>query len=62
MLQDFDQYAHATGWPGSPTPVAGEVESNWIVPQMVARAVQNGNVDEAVQWAAGRIQAIYAKA
>jgi multiple sugar transport system substrate-binding protein len=62
MLQDFDQFAHATGWPGPPSPVAGEVESNWIVPQMVARAVQDGNVDGAVEWAAGRIKAIYAKA
>jgi multiple sugar transport system substrate-binding protein len=62
QLQDFDQFAHATGWPASPTPVAGEVESNWIIPQMVARAVQDGNVDGAVEWATGRIQAIYAKA
>jgi multiple sugar transport system substrate-binding protein len=61
MLQDFDQYAHPSGWPGAPTPQAGEVESNWIVPQMVGRAVQDGNVDGAVEWAAGRIQAIYAK-
>jgi hypothetical protein len=42
--------------------VAGEVESNWVVPQMVARAVQDGNIDGAVEWATGRIQAAYAKA
>jgi multiple sugar transport system substrate-binding protein len=62
QLQDFDQIAHPSGWPGPPTPSAGEVESNWIVPLMVGRAVQDGNVDSAVEWAAGRIQAIYAKA
>jgi multiple sugar transport system substrate-binding protein len=62
QLQDFDQYAHATGWPGTPTPSAGEVETNWIVPLMVGRAVQDGDVNGAVEWAAGRVKAIYAKA
>ena len=62
QLQDFDQYAHATGWPGAPTPQAGEVETNWIVPQMVGRAVQGGDIDGAVEWAESRIKAIMAKA
>jgi len=61
-LQDFDQIAHPSGYPGPPTPAAGEVESNWIVPLMVGRAVQDGNVDSAVEWAAERISAIYSKA
>ena len=29
---------------------------------MVGRAVQDGNIDSAVEWAAGRIQAVYSKA
>jgi multiple sugar transport system substrate-binding protein len=62
QLQDFDQFAHATGWPGPPSPSAGEVETNWIVPLMVGRAVQDGDVNGAVEWAASRVKAIYAKA
>jgi multiple sugar transport system substrate-binding protein len=61
LLQDFDQYAHAVGWPGPPTPAAGEVENNWIVPLMVGRAVQDGNVDDAASWGQQKVEAIYAK-
>jgi len=61
VLQDFDAYAKSTGYPGPPTAAAGEVESNWIVPLMVARAVQDRNVEAAVDWAAQRVQSIYSK-
>lgn len=61
VLQDFDQVARATGFPGPPTPAAAEVESNWIIPLMVARLVQSGNIEEAIEWAAQKIEAIYAK-
>lgn len=60
ILQDFDQVARATGHPGPPTPAAAEVESNWLIPLMIGRAVQ-GNVDDAVAWAASRIEQIYKK-
>ena len=36
VLQDFDQVIHSVGYPGPPTAAAGEVESNWIIPLMVA--------------------------
>jgi hypothetical protein len=62
MLQDFDQWAHATGWPGPPNPQSGEIESNWIIPLMVGRAVQDGDINGAVEWAEGRMKAIMAKA
>lgn len=61
MLQDFDQLARASGHPGPPTSAAGEVESNWLMPLMIGRAVQTGNVDEAVDWATQKIEAIYAR-
>jgi multiple sugar transport system substrate-binding protein len=61
LLQDFAETARLTGYPGPPTPAAGEVEANWIVPLMVARAVDDGNVDAAVSWATQKIQAIYAR-
>jgi multiple sugar transport system substrate-binding protein len=60
MLQDFDQVARVVGHPGPPTPAAAEVESNWIIPLTVGRAVQ-GNVDDAVSWAGSRIEQIYKK-
>jgi multiple sugar transport system substrate-binding protein len=61
ILQDFDQAARAVGHPGPPTPAAAEVEQNWIIPLMIGQAVQSGNVDEAVNWASGKVEAIYAK-
>jgi multiple sugar transport system substrate-binding protein len=61
VLQDFDQFAHTSGYPGPPTQAAGEVEANWIVPLMVGRAVQDGDVNGAVDWATQKIEAIYAK-
>jgi len=61
VLQDFDQVIHSVGYPGPPTPAAGEVESNWIIPLMVARAVNDGDVNGAVEWATQKVEAIYAK-
>jgi multiple sugar transport system substrate-binding protein len=61
VVQDVHESFRATGHPGSPTPAAGEVESNWIIPLMFAQAVQDGNVDGAVNWASGKIEAIYSK-
>ena len=61
VLQDFDQVIHSVGYPGPPTPAAGEVESNWIIPLMVARAVNDGDVNAAVEWATQKVDAIYAK-
>jgi multiple sugar transport system substrate-binding protein len=61
VLQDFDQVAKTVGYPGPPTPAAGEVESNWIIPLMVGRAVQDGNINAAVEWATQKVEAIYAR-
>jgi multiple sugar transport system substrate-binding protein len=61
ILQDFDQVAKSVGYPGPPNAAAGEVESNWIIPLMVGRAVQDGNVDGAVDWATQKCEAIYSK-
>jgi multiple sugar transport system substrate-binding protein len=61
LLQDFDKAARVVGHPGPPTPAAAEVEQNWLIPLMIGQAVQSENVDEAVKWAAGKIEAIYAK-
>jgi multiple sugar transport system substrate-binding protein len=60
-LQDFDKAARVVGNPGPPTPAAAEVEQNWIIPLMIAQAVQSENVDQAVDWATQKIEAIYAK-
>ena len=60
-LQDFDQVAHVAGYPGPPNAAAGEAEANWIVPLMVGMAVQNGDVNGAVDWATQKLEAIYAK-
>jgi multiple sugar transport system substrate-binding protein len=61
VLQDFDQIARATGYPGLPTRAAAEVEQTWIIPLMIGQAVQSRKPDEAIDWAAGKIEAVYAK-
>jgi multiple sugar transport system substrate-binding protein len=61
MLQDFDQVAHVAGYPGPPNAAAGEAETNWIVPLMVGRAIQDGDINSAVAWAAEKLGAIYNK-
>lgn len=60
-LQDFDKAARVVGNPGPPTPAAAEVEQNWIIPLMMGQAVNSENVDQAVDWATQKIEAIYAK-
>jgi multiple sugar transport system substrate-binding protein len=61
VLQDFDQVAKTVGYPGPPTPAAGEVESNWIIPLMVAHAVTDGDINAAVEWATQKVETIYSK-
>jgi multiple sugar transport system substrate-binding protein len=60
VLQDFDQYARVSGHPGPPSQAAAEVDSQWIIPLMFARAIQ-ANPDEALSWALQKIEPIYAK-
>jgi len=60
QLQDFHQLARVAGHPGPPTPAAAEVESNWIIPLMVGRAIQGGP-DDAAKWAQERVEQIYKK-
>jgi multiple sugar transport system substrate-binding protein len=59
--QDAANYYRASGYPGKPTQAAAEVESNWIVSLMVARAVGDKNVNAAIEWAEQKIQTIYDK-
>jgi multiple sugar transport system substrate-binding protein len=61
IVQDAHEIFQATGYPGQPTPAAGEVEGNWIVPLMVAKAVTENNVPGAIEWAEQKIKAIYDK-
>ncbi len=61
VLQDFDQLARASGYPGPPTTASAEVEANWILPLMIGQAVQSNNVEEAVVAATRKVEAIYAK-
>jgi len=59
--QDASNYYRASGYPGKPTPAAGEAEANWVVPLMVARAVGDNNFQSAMEWAEQKLQAIYDK-
>lgn len=61
ILQDAAEWTRFAGYPGPGTAAAGEVDSNWIMPLMVGRAVTSGNAEEAITWAEQKIKAIYAK-
>jgi multiple sugar transport system substrate-binding protein len=51
--------AHMIGWPGPPNRKAELVRAQWIVPNMMAKAVTGTPTDEAIKWAEAEIQKIY---
>jgi ABC-type glycerol-3-phosphate transport system substrate-binding protein len=60
-LQDYTgDIVQTYGYPGPPNPAAEEVLAQYILPDMVAKAVQ-GSVDDALKFGMGAIKPIYAK-
>jgi multiple sugar transport system substrate-binding protein len=58
-LRLYQRDAHMIGWPGPPNRKAELVRSQWIVPNMMAKAVTGTSVDEAIKWAEAEIRKIY---
>jgi multiple sugar transport system substrate-binding protein len=58
-LRLYQRDAHMIGWPGPPNRKAELVRAQWIVPNMMAKAVTGTSTDEAVKWAEAEIKKIY---
>jgi multiple sugar transport system substrate-binding protein len=61
VLQEQPKITAFFGNPGPMTPAAQEVLTTFIVPDMFTKVARGGNVDDAVKWAMGEINRIYAK-
>ena len=50
MLPKEAEYAHARGWPAKPNDAVGRIEVNYILPDMVAKAVNGMPTKRAMEW------------
>jgi multiple sugar transport system substrate-binding protein len=46
------------GWPAKPSPVIGEIDVTYVLPDMVAKVVTGGSIDEAMTWCEQQLQKI----
>jgi multiple sugar transport system substrate-binding protein len=55
MLPKEAEYAHARGWPSRPNDAIRRVENNYILPDMVAKAINGMPAKRAVEWAQAQV-------
>jgi multiple sugar transport system substrate-binding protein len=60
-LQDWVKTAVTFGYPGPMTAAASEVNSTYLVPDMVGRYVRGGDLEASIKWGMDQIKEIYAK-
>jgi multiple sugar transport system substrate-binding protein len=51
MLPGEAEFAHPRGWPAKPNDAVGRIEVNYILPDMVAKAVNGMPTKRAMEWA-----------
>jgi multiple sugar transport system substrate-binding protein len=51
MLPKEAEYAHPRGWPSRPNDAVRRVENNYILPDMVAKAINGMPTKRAMEWA-----------
>jgi multiple sugar transport system substrate-binding protein len=51
MLPKEGEYAHARGWPAPPNRFIVQIETAYLLPDMVAKVVQGASPNEAIRWA-----------
>ena len=61
VLQDQLSINAFFGFPGPITSAAQEVQTTFVIPDMFTRVARGASVEDAVKWAAGEYQRIYAK-
>jgi len=55
VLPGEAQYGHARGWPAKPNDAVGRIEANYILPDMVAKAINGMPTKRAMDWAQEQI-------
>jgi multiple sugar transport system substrate-binding protein len=60
-LQGIPAIARGNGFPGPMTVAAGEVNAEYIIPDMFTKVVSGGKVSEAIAWAEEQVLKIYRK-
>jgi multiple sugar transport system substrate-binding protein len=55
MLPKEGEYAHARGWPAPPNHYIVQIETSYILPDMVAKVIQGASTKEAIHWAEEQI-------
>jgi multiple sugar transport system substrate-binding protein len=55
MLPGEAQYAHPRGWPGKPTDAVQRIDNNYIMADMVAKAINGMPTKRAMEWAQDQI-------
>ena len=53
MLPKEAEYAHPRGWPAKPNEAVRRIEDNYVLPDMVAKAVNGMPTKRAMEWGAG---------
>jgi len=56
MLPREAEYAHPRGWPAKPNPAVQLIDSNYILPDMVAKAINGMPTKRAMAWAEDQIK------
>jgi ABC-type glycerol-3-phosphate transport system substrate-binding protein len=55
MLPKEAEFAHPRGWPATPNDAVGRIEANYVLADMVAKAVNGMPTKRAMDWAQGQI-------
>jgi hypothetical protein len=55
MLPKEAEYAHPRGWPAKPSDPVKRIDDNYIMADMIAKAVNGMPTKRAMEWAQGQI-------
>ena len=55
MLPKEAEFAHPRGWPAKPNDAVGRIEANYVLADMVAKAVNGLPTKRAMEWAQDQI-------
>jgi multiple sugar transport system substrate-binding protein len=60
-LQDWLKIAVTFGYPGPQSAAASEVNTTYVIPDMVGRYIRGGDLEGSIKWGMDQIKQIYAK-
>src|SRR5205807_8435137 len=60
-LQNWAALSATFGYPGPMTAAASEVNSTYVVPDMVGRYIRGGDLEGSIKWGMDQIKEIYAR-